>query len=77
MFTVFVEAAQPDGDWNILQSYASRSLIFGPAKRLPPSQTEEHPEEVRTAAAIHSTDLRDDELATAFPGPPVWPHPAR
>lgn len=26
MFTVFVEAAQPDGDWNILQSYASMKL---------------------------------------------------
>jgi hypothetical protein len=26
MFTVFVESAQPDGDWNILQSYASMTL---------------------------------------------------
>jgi len=26
MFTVFVESAQPDGDWNMLQSYASMTL---------------------------------------------------
>jgi hypothetical protein len=28
MFTVFVEAAQPDQDWNLLQSYASMKLDF-------------------------------------------------
>jgi hypothetical protein len=36
MFTVFVEAAQPDGDWNILQSYASMKLDLRAGKATAP-----------------------------------------
>lgn len=34
MFTVFSESAQPDADWNILQSYASMRLDYRAAHRL-------------------------------------------
>jgi hypothetical protein len=52
MFTVFVESAQPDGDWSILQSYASMTLNLRGS------------EAIASRALLGKTDARRQNCAT-------------
>ena len=82
MFTVFVESAQPDGDWNILQSYASMTLNLRGGEAIAIARSSAGPMRAAKivlprAAAIHELTPNDDDLATVLPGSLVWPRPVR
>jgi hypothetical protein len=54
MFTVFLESGQPDGDWKILQSYASMTLDLRSHMATDSGQgnTEAHPQNRQLAGEV-------------------------